>query len=875
MALTISSSSHRSLWGEGIGWFNSKIQTVQNLPYKAMGIATIVSYIASRWLQESEGSADINSLAVGSLVATTLSSNVIQQISIAAIYLAGRAAAQTVSHINCLEPLLFDPLMSSITTPSSPLVLGWNLCQSSQSLASSFQLGDPFLVTSPEDSPRFPCVAPLPNGTVAIIWQRSTIEGCEVCGGIFSLDGKRIGSNFSVGTSSQDMKAPMITSLRDGSFIVAWQRDEGLYAQRLSPTGTKIETEFLIATLPKETSFALTTVNTGTLVVTWQGEKGVYAQLFSPSGSKIATPFQVSGSTTTGRLAPTIATLTSGNFVIAWQGQCAEGTSCGIAARLFSPSGKSMGNEFLIGNRTAVDQEAPSVQTLPNGNFVISWQVPVEDGSGYGIYSQIFSQETTPVGNAFLVNQDTNGDQVNPKIAAMANGNFIVTWKSWEQSRWMVYGQVFGFSGTKIGSPFSIGSQSLGSQDFPLITALPNNTFIVTWENYDDQSSNQIYAQRFFSPPGLLVPSPKPVLELPFSKDVVQTSQTVAKISSVVSLTSLSPGGVAQSSRMSSLMRVIGCQNGIPFEPENPSIDDNPTRLVIGDSSLRYALGTVVGNEALFLGLSTIAAILSSLKDAETIRAPGVLVVPVLFLSTSTATSATTLLRFGGTIEQSIGGSMFALHALGILGVGVVLSSSHFEANRTEGNKWRDLHNNGYVHRYGYLFKDYRAGYQQFVVVELLMTMASGVLQSFQNQQKDCGVLTATAASVYGVYAAAMIICRPHEHPVEKGYFTTIAVAQFVPIAMKAIDSRTESVAASVLVCLKYTTLLRGLFDAAMMIKSLNRVRAKQKPKKREVENRDETQNARLLPDIDVEKIGQDTKRDREPMINPLDASIH
>ena len=41
--------------------------------------------------------------------------------------------------------------------------------------------------------------------------------------------------------------------------------------------------------------------------------------------------------------------------------------------------------EFQINTYTANDQSKPSIATLTNGNFVVTWQSVYQDGSGWGV----------------------------------------------------------------------------------------------------------------------------------------------------------------------------------------------------------------------------------------------------------------------------------------------------------------------------------------------------------------------------------------------------------------------------------------------------------------------------------------------------------
>src|SRR5262245_20446295 len=89
------------------------------------------------------------------------------------------------------------------------------------------------------------------------------------------------------------------------------------------------------------------------------------------------------------------------------------------------------GSEFLINTTIAKDQENPSVVALANGKFVVTWvddSLAFGDASGSAIVAQVFNADGSKSGSEFLVNTVTTNNQVTPRITALDNGNFVITW---------------------------------------------------------------------------------------------------------------------------------------------------------------------------------------------------------------------------------------------------------------------------------------------------------------------------------------------------------------------------------------------------------------------------------------------------------------
>lgn len=73
----------------------------------------------------------------------------------------------------------------------------------------------------------------------------------------------------------------------------------------------------------------------------------------------------------------------------------------------------------------------PQVAALDGGGFLIAWvdrNPQTGDGSGSAIKAQAFSSMGAPLGEEIVVNTTTAGNQSDPSIATLANGDVVVTW---------------------------------------------------------------------------------------------------------------------------------------------------------------------------------------------------------------------------------------------------------------------------------------------------------------------------------------------------------------------------------------------------------------------------------------------------------------
>jgi len=156
--------------------------------------------------------------------------------------------------------------------------------------------------------------------------------------------------------------------------------------------------------------------------------------------------------------------------------------------------------EFLVNTNIAYDQREPSVAMDSDGNFVITWMSWEQDGSGFGIFAQRFDKDGNKICDEFQVNMSTEGDQFESSIGMDSDGNFVIIWEGWDGSASGVFAQVYGKDGDKIGSEFQANSYDLNWEEYPAISMGANGNFVITWigDDYNNEDAlNGIFAQLF------------------------------------------------------------------------------------------------------------------------------------------------------------------------------------------------------------------------------------------------------------------------------------------------------------------------------------------------------------------------------------------
>ena len=278
-------------------------------------------------------------------------------------------------------------------------------------------------MNGPKDDPSSFIIANLVRGQVAAL--NKIREGLA-----------RAASTGDVALSALDKTVELLTQMK--AKIVQAQ-DQSLGADSITALGddvaalknqiaTIVDTaEFNGVNLPKPAEF-----NT----VAWSSKnqdgdgKGIFAQRFDDAGAPLASEFQV---TTDDQDRPSIAALSRGGFVVAWESKNQDGDKDGIFAQRFDADGNAAGSEIQVNATTSDDQKEPAVAELSGVGFVVTWESKNQDGDGKGIYAQVFDLDGAKVGSEIQVNSTTSDDQDKPAVAELSEGGFVITWESKDQ----------------------------------------------------------------------------------------------------------------------------------------------------------------------------------------------------------------------------------------------------------------------------------------------------------------------------------------------------------------------------------------------------------------------------------------------------------
>ncbi|MAW60427.1 MAG: hypothetical protein CMJ94_06290 [Planctomycetes bacterium] len=175
----------------------------------------------------------------------------------------------------------------------------------------------------------------------------------------------------------------------------------------------------------------------------------------------------------------------NGNVFVAWSSRRQEMGSYGVFGQVFDALGRPIGTELHINEFMPNGQLEPAVAYAPDGAAWVAWTSYTQDGDAGGIYLRRLESQgefgaLAPVGTDILVPEVTKGDQVDPSIAALADGSVVVTWLRAEAGGRTAVARVFDRAGQPVSAEFRLGEVAEGSEALPSVAAM-GDAFVAAW----------------------------------------------------------------------------------------------------------------------------------------------------------------------------------------------------------------------------------------------------------------------------------------------------------------------------------------------------------------------------------------------------------
>ncbi|CAO3379224.1 cadherin-like domain-containing protein [Azospirillum argentinense] len=352
-------------------------------------------------------------------------------------------------------------------------------------------------------------VAVLADGSSIVAWTSNYLyAGADVIAQRYDAQGNAVGERFTVNTTTvHDQGRPSIAALADGGFVISWEgrlahlQPMEVFHQRFDGNGVRLGMEERVNShTASDQQYATTAaLADGGWVVTWTsydqiagGVGEIYQQRYDDEGHTVGGEVRVNATTAGFQVFSRVTALADGGWVVAWESQDQDGSGRGVYQQRYRADGQAAGGEMQVNTAIAGDQTWATPAALADGGWVVVWQSQGQDGSGLGVYGQIYNADGSKRGAERPITQVVYGDQYQPAVIGLEDGGFVVGWGSTAAggTGYAMYAQRFRADGSTVGGQFQVSSAATTDTARPQLAARPDGGFLALWNRPDDTTSS-------------------------------------------------------------------------------------------------------------------------------------------------------------------------------------------------------------------------------------------------------------------------------------------------------------------------------------------------------------------------------------------------
>jgi len=350
-----------------------------------------------------------------------------------------------------------------------------------------------------------------------VVWQDNAIDGNGLGIAARWLDstlGPGVYGSFrvnSIGLGEQER--PQVATASNGSAVFVWQGGrvgaQNIYVRFLTPARTwttHTDTRVNVYTNGTQTTPVIAAITDAKMVVAWSSSgqdgsmQGIYARLVNTNGTFSTAPFQVNEYTNNSQRSPAVTMLSNGNFLIAWiSEQQRISTAADVMGRIYTGAGVPVGGEFRLSAVDAVCNN-PAVTKLSSGGFIAVWaqKLPVVSTGNWDIYARTFDAGGNAAGDAFQINENSEGDQYRPSIGSIGSNQLVVWTSLWQDgSGEGIFGRLI-FGGAASGSEFQVNTTTRSKQIYPVAASDGASRLLTCWAGFVSATNGfDLFGQRY------------------------------------------------------------------------------------------------------------------------------------------------------------------------------------------------------------------------------------------------------------------------------------------------------------------------------------------------------------------------------------------
>lgn len=322
-------------------------------------------------------------------------------------------------------------------------------------------------------------------------------------------------SEFVVNDHVQGSQAvSSVAGRSEGQFVAASSGagtgdNNGIYVRAFAADGSPLGGDLPVNVHEGDDQVAprIAALSTGHYVVVWTswGQDAStcsgFGRLLNNSGMPVGGEFPVNSTIEGGQAPASVVSLGSAGFVVAWASKGFDDSAAAVVFQLFDNEATKIGPEHQANVFATGSQSEPSLAPLEPVGFAVAWMSQNFDGSGYGIMARLFDTDGSATSDETLVNATTLSDQMNPACAGLQQGGLFVSWQSHggqDGDGKGVFGQSFNGAIEPVGGEFQVNEESLDDQTSPALATLTDGTVVVVWSQSNGDPDLQGIAVRRF-----------------------------------------------------------------------------------------------------------------------------------------------------------------------------------------------------------------------------------------------------------------------------------------------------------------------------------------------------------------------------------------
>ena len=200
---------------------------------------------------------------------------------------------------------------------------------------------------------------------------------------------------------------------------------------------------------------------------------------------------------------PRITVLADGGYVVTWFGNTSDGQGSDIFIQRYDTANDPMGSQQrLQGMAGVLHDELPKITALADGGYVVTWYGNTSDGQGADIFVQRYDADNNTFGSKMRL-QGMAGNLADeiPKITALDDGGYFVIWEGGtsDGQGTDIFFQRYDADNNAVGSQQRLQGMAGNLSDVSTsIIMLTDGGYVVTWwsQTSNDQGYD-IFVQRY------------------------------------------------------------------------------------------------------------------------------------------------------------------------------------------------------------------------------------------------------------------------------------------------------------------------------------------------------------------------------------------